>query len=1096
MRRNNNKFALLLSSLVACALAAPLGAAPTAAISLQERADLERGNHLERAADYARALEAYRQLSSLSARVADTNDEEQALCGIGTVYYDWGKYRQALEFDQKSLTLASKIGDKHSQERDLCIVGHAYVALCQYGNALHVDTLALSLDRSRPNGNCRADALADMGNAYNSLSEYQRATRCFENAISICARSGEKDKEANAMDGLGRTYGGLTEYATEFRCLWHALSLYRQVGDRYGQAIAFVHLGNAFNRSSQYSIAIKYLHMALPICVRAQKIDTQADIYHCLGDSYADLSQFARAIECSEHALSLYKQLNDELGATGVLDDIGVDYYNLGNYATAISFYREALAISEQLRDPDSVAGDLNDLGVASYHLGQYDDAIAAYHKALAIYHEVGDKEGLAYSLGNMGDAEGGLLDCQDAVANDIQAVKIARKTDDKNILAMNLIKLANADRGLKRFYDATACYDEAMPLLQHNGNLDGQARVLVGLGDASCGLGLYMKAISYYDEALPIDQQIRKADGEAKCLAGLMAAWRACRKLPLAIYYGKQSVNVCQTIRAGVVNLGAGTQKSYLTTVESTYRDLADLLIDQGDLPEAEQVLGLLKDQELTDFVQRSAQASPASATLSLTPQQQAAADQDKVLSQPVIALGEQIDELARVQNPTRDQAAQLASLQQQLVPCEAKYQAFLTTQLPAELAQASADTKAHLQDVQNAEGALQGDLQQMGPGTVALFTLVEPDKYRVVVVTSQTEKAEEYDISSADLRKMVLQWREALMDPDADPRPLGEKLYTVLIGPIEADLAQAHAQVLMWSLDDVLRYVPMAALYDGKQYLVERYQNEVFTGASVAGLGNTASSRSWRVLALGVSKPHDVTDPTTDQTLNFPALNGVPQEIAGIISGPGDTGTLPGEAYLDTGFTQQEMLDDLNLHYPVVHIASHFYFGKDYKSSFLLLGDGSPFTMDTIATSGQMFQRVDLLTLSACETAMASSSGDGHEVESFGMLAQEKGAASILASLWPVADQSTQALMDNFYRIHGAGPGGVSKAEALQQAQFAMLRGQISPSSTTPTPGRDAEEMPTKTDPNLPPFTPDPKAPYAHPYYWAPFVLIGDWK
>ena len=114
----------------------------------------------------------------------------------------------------------------------------------------------------------------------------------------------------------------------------------------------------------------------------------------------------------------------------------------------------------------------------------------------------------------------------------------------------------------------------------------------------------------------------------------------------------------------------------------------------------------------------------------------------------------------------------------------------------------------------------------------------MVASDHYRVIVITAGATVAREYAISEEDLNKKVAEFQQVLRDRTKDPKPLAEELYKILIGPVKADLDQAQAQTLVWSLDGVLRYIPMAALYDGKQYLVENYATVTITPASIAHL------------------------------------------------------------------------------------------------------------------------------------------------------------------------------------------------------------------------------------------------------------------
>ncbi len=130
--------------------------------------------------------------------------------------------------------------------------------------------------------------------------------------------------------------------------------------------------------------------------------------------------------------------------------------------------------------------------------------------------------------------------------------------------------------------------------------------------------------------------------------------------------------------------------------------------------------------------------------------------------------------------------------------------------------------------------------------------------------------------------------------------------------------------------------------------------------------------------------------------------------------------------------------------------------------------------------------FRGVDLLTLSACNTGVGETSGDGREVESFGVLAQRNGAKAVIATLWSVADDSTSQLMHEFYRLRQQSPG-LLKSEALRQAQLALLHRAIRPAGHAAA-GRGVK---VRSDG----AAAAPADDYTNPYYWAPFFLIGNW-
>jgi CHAT domain-containing protein len=257
--------------------------------------------------------------------------------------------------------------------------------------------------------------------------------------------------------------------------------------------------------------------------------------------------------------------------------------------------------------------------------------------------------------------------------------------------------------------------------------------------------------------------------------------------------------------------------------------------------------------------------------------------------------------------------------------------------------------------------------------------------------------------------------------------------------------------------------------------KYLIEQYRLSVMTLASNARLKDRPDAE-WKGAGFGVTKAFE----------GAPALTAVSSELAGII---GKTGVMQGEVKLDGEFTEPAMRESLRKRYPVIHIASHFQFKPGNETqSFLMLGDGSHLSMADLKTSANLFGGVQLLTLSACNTGV----GDGTEVEGFGTLAQRQGAKAVVASLWPVADVSTSVLMQAFYRIRET--SGKTKLEALREAQLELLRGAGTGAQAASAP-RALEYEPGKEKPQAAPFTVDQKAPYAHPFYWAPFFLMGNW-
>ena len=337
-----------------------------------------------------------------------------------------------------------------------------------------------------------------------------------------------------------------------------------------------------------------------------------------------------------------------------------------------------------------------------------------------------------------------------------------------------------------------------------------------------------------------------------------------------------------------------------------------------------------------------------------------------------------------------------------------------------------------------------------------ISVYTLVDAQRVRMLVATRHGLVHRDSPVTSAELARAVFELREAVRRPEGDARPAARRLYALTFASIR-DLTR-NARLIIITLDGVLRYAPIAALHDGEKYLIERHALIMRTPA--AQQAARAPLRSWSVAALGSTRGDD----------RLARLPAVARELERIVrrDASDPDGVLPGRIFLDEAFTADSLGAASRDATPVVHVASHFVLQPGRaQESFLLLGNGTRLSLAQFEAEGVRFDGVDLLTLSACDTA-APAGGDGREIEGFGALAQQRGAARVLATLWPVADESTADFMWRVYEFHRRGD---TTAEALRHAQLSFLRGRANSQRAR-------------------------LAPYRHPFYWAPFVLMGDWR
>ncbi|WP_414552020.1 CHAT domain-containing protein [Anabaena sp. CCY 0017] len=335
--------------------------------------------------------------------------------------------------------------------------------------------------------------------------------------------------------------------------------------------------------------------------------------------------------------------------------------------------------------------------------------------------------------------------------------------------------------------------------------------------------------------------------------------------------------------------------------------------------------------------------------------------------------------------------------------------------------------------------------------PNTAILYPIILPEKLEVIVkIPQQPLRHHTVKKSQVEIERTLAQLREYILEPDRteEVQALSQEVYNWLIKPLESDLITAKVNTLVFVLDGALRNIPLAALYDGEKYLVEKYAVALSLGLQLLAPKPLAQTPV-KVLAAGLVQP-----PPDFPT--FPPLPGIKLEFDLIAQTGASTKKL-----LDKDFTSSSLENNVNtVPFNVLHLATHGQFSSRPEETFILANDGTinVLEFDNLLRSQTDTSRqiLELLVLSACQTA----TGDNRATLGLAGTAIKAGARSTVASLWHINDQSTAILIGEFY--NELVNGKVTKAEALRRAQVKLL---------------------TKY-PN-----------YSRPGYWAAYVLVGNW-
>lgn len=504
------------------------------------------------------------------------------------------------------------------------------------------------------------------------------------------------------------------------------------------------------------------------------------------------------------------------------------------------------------------------------------------------------------------------------------------------------------------------------------------------------------------------------------------------------AIFVGKLAITQLQQQRQRLMPLGTVADARYLADKAPLYRRVADWLLQAQRIPEALEVMRLLKVQEQADFNERGFADAFAAGGVSLSPAEQAAwlrlesTLQGDAGADELRTLGER----AAAQRITPDEAARLAQLRRNEAAQRDGRVAGLDALL-AGLGKAAPPKAAGKKTTATAT-------HRPPAGQLHAYTLVGEQRLSLLLVGATGTQVHQLDLPAAELARQVAALRDALADPHtADAvQPLSEALYSRFGRLIDqAAQRQGATHIVLW-LDGPLRYLPPGLLHDGRQPLAARYRWVVAGGLTAAKrTPDKAAAPSLQIAAFGVTQAFQ----------GLPALPAVADELCDIVDGPvlgladnaspcgNDArghGPMRGQGRMNALFTEAALTrtgagaarGDL------LHISTHFVLRPgSITKSWLLLGDGNRLPLERMR--GLDIGRPRLVTLSACETAVMDTGGDGREVDGLAATLLDRGAGQVLASLWRVDDRATARFMQRFYTAYAQQRG--QAAVALQQAQ-----------------------------------------------------------
>ncbi|MDX2214675.1 MAG: CHAT domain-containing protein [Oculatellaceae cyanobacterium bins.114] len=827
------------------------------------------------------------------------------------------------------------------------------------------------------------------------------------------------------LEAQGRQLFESGQFQQAITALQQAVTGYEHQGDTLRQAIALSNLTLAYQQLGAWAEANQAIASSLDqlesippnperTLVLAQVLEIQGSLQLAQGQS--------------EQALTTWERATEQYTQVGDLTGVAQSTLNQAQALQALGLYRRAIAtlttLTQSLQNqPDSLtkAATLRSLGDALRVSGDLEQSRTVLQQSLTVAQQLGDSEAIAetyLSLGNTARAQaanhavkGDIEEAQVDLASALEFYQQALTSSSIETQTQTQLNRLSLLIERQQWSEARALLPQAQQRLA--ALLPSRTAIYARINFAQSIIKLAQGTGSTDQELMAqAGQQLAIASQQASQLHDERAEAYALGSLG-SLYEQTQQWAIAEDL----------TQKALLLSQASNASDIAYLWQWQ---------LGrLLKEQN--DRSGAIVAYTQAVSTLQTLRSDLVAINRDVQFSfregvEPVYR--QLVDLLLKPDNGAK-------SNQGDLTQARATLELLQIAELDNFFREACLDARFQLDQV----------VDQANLPSAIIYPIILPDRLEVIVKLPHQQDLQHYttEVSQAQVERTLDTLRQQLTAPYSfrTLQSTAQQVYNWLINPLETSLADNQVNTLVFVLDGALRNIPMAALFDGQHYLVEKYGIALAPGLQLF-TPRPLPQEQLQVLVAGLS----------ESRYGFSPLNYVEAEVEQIQT------EVPTQVLFNETFTESLFQNAINAFpYPIVHIATHGQFSSNADQTFILAWD-KPINVNELntllrSTGSNRAEAIELLVLSACQTA----TGDRRAALGLAGVAVRAGARSTIASLWSLDDESGAAFMSEFYQQLTS--GSISRAEAVRQAQIKLLTNNQ----------------------------------FRHPRYWAPYVLLGNW-
>ncbi len=965
----------------------------------------------------------------------------------GAVYWTIGEYNKFLETSLTGLRKSKQQNNIRYQSIFNGNIGLAYNYTGNYKQAIKSAKKAIKLAKRAGERQEEVRSLGNLGIGYRDSQQYSRAIKCMEKALRGAIEIKDRYREGLFYRNIGSVYQMKGDYNKAVSCYNKSLPIAIDIGNKYTQCLTLLSMGLAKWNMSEYGNAIRYYNRSVKIAKETNNIWAEGRCYSSIGLIYWEQGLYAKALEYTEKSLKIANKINDNEGKAYCLGNLAIIYDDIGEMDKTLEYYKLALELSEKIGNKGEIARNLGNLGCINHKFKNFDAAFNYYKKAIKIFHELDDQKSLAVFYGNLGALMIESGNYKEAEQNLAKALQIAKKTEIDRTIAEQLISFGFFYYKLNHFDDAFQNFNEARKLAQKI-----NASQIYWL--AQSGLGMVCRSQSKPKEALGhYIKAVEKIEGTQ-------------RMLPIEQF-----------------------QSGFLDENMSPYVEIISLLSEMYDAEPAENY-----DKRAFYFAERAkARSFLQNLIESRTSINNEVPGDLKQREQKILKNISEKQKQLFTENPGNRERRKLLSELKEYENDFEKIKREIKSANPKYMNLYSPEPC----DVEK----IQKDILQ--PGDVLLEYSVQEQGSHVWLLSKN--KFCYFELPCKDsITKAVENYLYTIDKPAGISNSFsnhiikGKELFDLILKPCLKEINKHDHLIIV--ADDILHFLPFESLvkqisktgntptylieehsisyspsatslaflsYDSRIY--ERQQKQLLAFADpVFKKSSTDMETRGRLFRSGEPDTPLKTDDETGifnrnrtSGYQFSAISYTGTEVKEI------SGLFPKDetvCYFGTYASEYRLKTEQLDQYKYLHFATHGLIdeSKAFRSG-IVLSTNKTSSEDGLLQVNEILNlklHAEMVVLSACQTAR----GKLYQAEGIVGISRSfiyAGSSSVVVSLWNINDRSTSFIMKEFYT---AILNNQNKSQALQSAQLSMLR----------------------SDRKL----------YRHPYYWAPFILIGNYR